>query len=147
MYKTIRNIILCTTLIYSFSSCTLETSGNGKLDGFWHLVTVDTIATGRIKDLSEERIFWSVQAKLIDYRDADYNNKECISHFEQHNNSLTVFDFYIYNRSDGDPKIEDVSYLQPYGINNLTDSFKIVELNGNNMVLESKKLILRLKNM
>lgn len=40
------------------TSCDIETSDNGDLDGYWHLVRVDTLATGVSSDLSETRVFW-----------------------------------------------------------------------------------------
>ena len=47
-------------------SCDLETSDNGKLDGFWHLEKVDTIATGGVCDMSKEFVFWSVQSMFVE---------------------------------------------------------------------------------
>ena len=46
-------------------SCDLETSDNGKLDGFWHLERIDTLATGRALDMSGEKVFWSFQVNLL----------------------------------------------------------------------------------
>lgn len=60
-----RMIYLIAAISLVLSSCTLETSDNGDLDGFWHLERVDTLATGNYLDLSRERVFWGVQHKLI----------------------------------------------------------------------------------
>ena len=64
---TIRNNKLATiaailTTALTLASCELETSDNGKFDGFWHLERVDTLATGRSLNLQQKRIFWGVQA-------------------------------------------------------------------------------------
>ena len=52
--------IVCVTTL---ASCTLEASDNGKLDGFWHLVSIDTLANERVGDLSESRVFWGIEGK------------------------------------------------------------------------------------
>ena len=40
-------LMLVGMLVLCFqSACTLETSDNGDLDGYWHLEQVDTLATG-----------------------------------------------------------------------------------------------------
>lgn len=41
----------------SLSSCTLESSDNGDLDGYWHLESIDTLATGKTGDYSNRRFF------------------------------------------------------------------------------------------
>ena len=46
------------TLLPLLTSCELETSDNGDFDGFWHLVSVDTLANAQHQDLSQKRIFW-----------------------------------------------------------------------------------------
>lgn len=51
-------------------SCDLETSDNGKLDGFWHLERIDTLATGRALDMSGEKVFWSFQVNLLQLQEA-----------------------------------------------------------------------------
>ena len=61
-------------LIFSFTSCELETSGNGDLDGFWHLVQVDTLQTGGVNDTSKELFFWSFQVNLLELSDHTYAN-------------------------------------------------------------------------
>lgn len=131
----------------ALGACTIETSGNGDLDGFWHLVRVDTIATGGVKDLSAERIFWSIQGPLLDVRDADGRYQECISHFERQGDSLFIKDQYVYDRAEGDHLIDDVSLLAPYGINKLGEHFRILTLSGGDMMLESEMLRLRLEKM
>ena len=60
---TIRNnklaaIAAILTTALTLASCELETSDNGKFDGFWHLERVDTLATGGSLNLQQKRIFW-----------------------------------------------------------------------------------------
>ena len=44
--KKIIGILFFAVLVFTLSSCEIETSQNGDLDGFWHLEQVDTLATG-----------------------------------------------------------------------------------------------------
>jgi hypothetical protein len=129
------------------ASCTLETSDNGDLDGFWHLVSVDSLSTGTARNTKSLRLFWSIQAKLIDMRDADGVYKECIMHFNTSNDSLRIYDEYLFDRAAGDIKIDSVGYLQPYGVNKLSEGFKIIHLNSNVLKLESKELRLNFEKM
>ena len=55
----IRYILLLMVALFSLSACEIETHDNGKLDGFWHLEKVDTIATGGVCNMSQQKAFWS----------------------------------------------------------------------------------------
>lgn len=70
------------------SSCSIETSDNGDLDGFWHLERIDTIATGGINDLSGQLIFWSVNNKLLMLKGS---GSSYYLRFRQTDDSLVVF--------------------------------------------------------
>ena len=47
-------LMLCSALL---NSCEVDSSDNGDLDGFWHLESVDTLATGGRCDYSNQRVF------------------------------------------------------------------------------------------
>ena len=128
--------------VLSLTSCTLETSNNWRLDGYWHLERVDTISTGGFLDLSEKRLFWAVQVNLLQVIDRDYKNGSYIFHFDytKKETSLNLYDPRIYDKVQGDPKIEDVELLKPYGINSLEENFEIVNLTGSGLVLVSGDL-------
>lgn len=142
-----RNIMAAAAVAVALGACTIETSGNGDLDGFWHLVRVDTIATGGVKDLSAERIFWSIQGPLLDVRDADGRYQECISHFERQGDSLFIKEFYINDREGGDIIVDSQMQLAPFGINSLKEHFYIMDLSGSHLALESATLHLSFEKM
>jgi hypothetical protein len=48
-----------------FSSCELETSDNGDLDGNWQLLSIDSLNTGGINNVKDKQIFYAVQFHLI----------------------------------------------------------------------------------
>ena len=136
------------SLIFLFASCVeFEQSENGDLDGYWHLVEVDTLDTGGTTDLSQERCFWLVQGTLFQLYSPDLKNGErYISHFSHEGDQFVIHQVYFSNRAEGDPAVEDVAILQPFGINSTQEeTFKIEELKANRMVLTSSLLRLTLK--
>lgn len=147
MIKKITSQILIALTICMYASCTLETSGNGDLDGYWHLVSVDTLATKSTKSTADLRLFWSIQSTLIDMRDADGAYSECIMHFDVSDDSLKIRDEYLFNRIAGDIKIDSIGYLQPYGVNELNERFKIIHLSSDDLKLESSTLKLNFEKM
>lgn len=132
------------------ASCELYTSDNGKLDGFWHLERVDTLATGGQKDLSEQRVFWAIEAKLLNVRDSDHDSRGFYFRFNQTADSLILTEPYDYGGHDdqeggGDVPVTDVELLAPYGINNLEEHYQKESLTGSRMTLKSKTLRLFFK--
>ncbi len=140
----------CAALL--LASCTIETSGNGALDGFWHLEQVDTLTTGGVADLSEQLIFWGVQYKLLSLKDAKrYVNSDFYLRFEHSGDQLRVYQPYIASghESDlydgGDKPLENAALLAPYGINQLDETFHVDELKSGRMVLSTDQLRLHFR--
>ena len=133
-------------------SCDLETSDNGNLDGYWHLMSVDTLATSKQCDMSKQKVFWAVQVNLIQLRGADHvkeggEGREFYERFELKNNMLSLYDPHEKDRENGDPVIteERLSCLHPYGINNLKEQFEVLDINNHEMILKSSMLVLRFR--
>ena len=127
-------LCLCVTL----SSCKLHTSGNGDLDGFWQGTTMEDLLTGELSDMRENGITWSFQGDLLYLRDAEGHIILC--RFELVDNVLRLYDPYYslrHKEEEADVPVEDVADLIPYGISELEEYFKILELDGNTMRLES----------
>ena len=122
---------LLITLLPLLTSCELETSDNGDFDGFWHLVSVDTLANAQHQDLSQKRIFWAVYYEQ----------------FKLEQNQLTLFNPHEKNREAGDPIVteEHLDEIRPYGINALTEHFDVLLLNKDEMILKSSTLQLQFR--
>lgn len=129
------------------ASCDLETSDNGDLDGFWHLVRVDTLSTGGVCDMSGRRVFWSVQMNLLNATDYDTAARGYVFHFDNTGSTLRLYDAYADNRAEGDIKVEDPSVLSPLGINALEETFRIESLGSSRMTLATDELRLSFKKM
>lgn len=136
-------------LVFSFTSCELETSGNGDLDGFWHLVQVDTLQTGGVKDTSKDLFFWSFQVNLLEFSDRSYQIPIFMARFNHENGQLKVTQPCLYNRDEGNEMVteENVKDISPYGLNALEETFRVEELSGSRMTLSNGTLRLYFKKM
>ena len=136
-------------LIFSFTSCELETSGNGDLDGFWHLVQVDTLQTGGVNDTSKDLFFWSFQVNLLELSDRSYQIPIFMARFNHDNGQLKVTQPCLYNRDEGNEMVteENVKDISPYGLNALEETFRVEELSGSRMTLSNGTLRLYFKKM
>lgn len=126
----------------TFSSCTLETSDNGKLDGYWQLSYIDTLANGHSINMRNSGIFWGIQKDLLITRSTNIPYGEIIFNFEITNDSIKLSNPYILNRDSSDIKVSDISRLKRFGINELEERFHIINLQTDEIILKSK--ILRL---
>ena len=114
----------------TLAACEIETPSNGDLDGLWHLETVDTLTTGGRANLSDCRVFWAVQARLLN---VSSENESYYLKFLHKGGMLTVRDAYEDFRQSNDSTYE---FLKPYGISALPDTFSVRQLNSNRMVIE-----------
>ena len=128
-------------------SCEIEMSGNGKLDGMWHLVSVDTLSTSGVRDMSEERIYWSFQNRLLELDDKSGVNHSVLYRFELSDGILNLRDPYIYDRENGDKPLTNIIMLVPFGINELEENFTVEGLGHGKMVLRSEYLRLKFRKM
>ena len=131
--------------LFTFTSCELETSGNGDLDGMWHIERMDSVIGGAQTDLKGERLYWSFQHKLLQLDDKNWIYPSVLMRFEKRGSTLLLSEPYLYNREEGDEPLTDPSYLFPFGINMLNDTFAIEKLKGDNFVITSKTVRLHLK--
>lgn len=129
-------------VVTALSSCSIESSNNGDLDGYWHLERIDTIATGGVNDLSEQRLFWSVNNKLLMLRG---DSSSYFMRFRQTADSLVVFSPYLNGGHEdieggGDHLVNNPVLLHPYGIGRLEEHFVKESMSGSHMVLRSPEL-------
>lgn len=130
-----------------FSSCELETAGEGGMQGFWHLVRVDTLETGSSKDLSSQLLFWAFEVHLLETSDHQGNHQNILFRFEKEGNQLRVYEPHVNNLGGADPATEDVSLLMPYGIHALEEYFVIEKESGGRMILSNNILRLYFRRM
>lgn len=144
-------LILLMAAAFTLSSCSLETdtvSGDGNMEGMWHLESIEYLATDEngsdvIDDFSGERVFWSFQHDLLKLKDYDGGRKEMFCRFDIADGKLTLHDFYINSR-DHDNITTDMSILEPYGITSLTQTFSY-NIDGSHLTLKDGTKTMRFK--
>lgn len=72
--------------------------------------------------------------------DLDYRYPECVMEFEHRDQRLMLHRPLISDRTKGDPVIDDVKILYPYGIRRLDEQFEVERLDGSHMVLRGEQL-------
>ncbi len=121
------------------TSCDLEMSDNGDLDGYWQLAQVDTIGGGSC-EMVTSRVFWAVQMNLLEVSKAESSLGKYLLRFDLKEDHLKLYDPYLSARNTGDEKVTDAEKLKPFGIQGLEEDFKILKLDGSKMILESEVL-------
>jgi len=131
---------------FSFASCEMETSDNGDFDGYWHLVSVDSLANSAHTDLSEQKIFWAVQMRVLQLRGAE---QELYMRFNLEKNALKLYSPYLRDREKNDPLVDEstIHFLYPYGINSMEENYQIIRLDDDEMILQSSTVRLRFYKM
>ena len=124
------------------SSCTLETSKNGKLDGMWLLTTVDTLATGGSSEVRESLITWSFQVHLMQLR---HPNGRMVFHFQHDGNKLILNDAVIDDRMSGDIPVTDNETMQRVGLTQPEDTFTVNNLSSSNLDIANRQYRLRFR--
>lgn len=136
---------ICFTTALAFllamASCgdLVERSGNGKLDGYWKLKTIDTLSTGNQLDASQQLKFLAVQGKILmlDDRGAGL---QFIFQFNHSNGTLTTYDARLSDRTKGDPLLQSTDSIAPFGFNSLEETFTVEQLTGGKLVLNDGTL-------
>lgn len=133
MKKYILFILICVTNM----SCEFYTSGNGDLDGFWQLRLLDSLKTGKSVDMRESGVYWGVQTDLLE---TSTRNIMVLFRFNLVGDSLFLREPYINNRDVSDMLVTDATLLAPMGVNHINEGFRVIELNGRTMMLQSDLL-------
>ncbi len=132
-------IIICAMLLYPACS-DFHTSDNGELDGFWQLTDVDSLDNGHSADVRELKVFWAVQANLLEVRDLRGRHVNVFFRFDHRGNQLTLFDPVADDRDISDSIVTDVSTIWFYGLSHLRETLQVPQLNNGRMTLESERL-------
>ena len=137
MFKSNILVFLLPVLALLFSSCSLETDNDaGDLEGMWHLVRIEESVTNTHIDVSNEVIFWSFQAKLLQMEDKTGQINSYLYRFRIDNDQLRLSSPYLFDRENGDrPLTAYESTLGLYGIKSLTPMFRIEKIDRRKMIL------------
>ena len=137
MFKSNILVFLLPVLALLFSSCSLETDNDADdLEGMWHLVRIEESVTNTHIDVSNEVIFWSFQAKLLQMEDKTGQHYSYLYRFRIDNDQLMLTSPYQFDRENGDrPLTIYESTLGLYGIKSITPVFRIEKIDRRKMIL------------
>lgn len=139
---------IITVIVAVFHACdNVEFSTDGNLYGYWHLVAVDTLGTQQTSDMSRQRIFWSVESRLVGMCDRDCVHPEIICEFERVGDTLIFHNPYYSNRNEGDILIDDVQVLAPYGLSSMQPKLYVEKLSSGKLILLTPQLRLKFKKL
>ena len=133
--------------ILCLSACELETSHNGKLDGWWLLTAVDTLQTGGHANVEAQQCTWAFQGRLLELRDVHGQRGDYLLSFTQHGDDLLLSHPYLSARDSGDIAVQTPQPLHPYGIQTLSEQFSITTIDRRSMVLTSASLRLYFRRL
>ena len=136
-------------VLATMASCTIYTTNNGKLDGHWYLIKVDTLSTGGSVNYREQRVFWAFQDKLLQMRSVlDDVDTYYFFRFQHTGNTLIVNQPHRYDRLNGDIEVtaDSLKYLRQKGINYVDEYFDVEKLTSDEMVLSDDTLRLYFEN-
>lgn len=136
--------------VTALASCEIEGDDNGKLDGYWHLVGIDSLDTSSSADLADSRIFWAFQGKLLWLSDESGMAISIFARFKHSGDTLLIYEPRLDDRvagSQNNPLIEHPDSLMPYGIQNVEEKFIVEGLSSKHLTLRSATLRLKLRKM
>ncbi len=142
MRRTIYAMLLA--CISFMSACELHTSNNGDFDGYWQFCQIDTLSTGRSGDVRESRVFWSVQAKLLEINNLTYPDRSVLFHFSRDSQTVQLKDPVANLGGRSDSIISSPSTLAQYGVmatfnadHKVEALLHIDQLDGDDMILSN----------
>ena len=133
--------------MFCLSACELETSHNGKLDGWWLLTAVDTLQTGGHANVEAQQCTWAFQGRLLELRDVPGQRGDYLLSFAQHGDDLLLSHPNLSARDSGDIAVQTPQPLHPYGIQTLSEQFSIITIDRRRMVLTSASLRLYFRRL
>ena len=147
MKTSLTRFFLIISVISLMTACHMESSDNGHLDGFWHLVRVDTLSTGGTSDLHQDYFFWAFQFQLLSVRNTQKSPEEYFLRFQRQGDELVLSHPFQYVLQGKDAPVENIDLLRPFGINDQEERFRIVHLSSRRMTLQNKFLVLTMQKL
>ena len=152
MKTSLTRFFLIISVISLMTACHMESSDNGHLDGFWHLVRVDTLSIDTLSivgtsDLHQDYFFWAFQFQLLSVRNTQKSPEEYFLRFQRQGDELVLSDPFQYVLQGKDAPVENIDLLRPFGINDQEERFRIVHLSSRRMTLQNKFLVLTMQKL
>ncbi|MFA6727220.1 MAG: lipocalin-like domain-containing protein [Prevotella sp.] len=126
--------LLLTTIL--LSACgDISSTDNRKIDGYWLLTNIDSIAKGQGKDVSQEKMFWAIEGKL-------FQTDGLTLMTEKYRDTLRLYR-PLSDSASVDSKHLSIEPYRRYGINSFDEHFFIEQLTQKHLIV--RNTILRLQ--
>ncbi len=133
------------TLCVLLNACEIHEYDNGDLQGFWHLESIDTLHSGGKNDLSQKRLYWTFESKLLELQDKDHHATDLFFLQEHDGDSLYLSKPFTTDNLHDDSYVTDSTVFLPYGITTSQEHFSIVSCHDDRLILRSSSLQLNLR--
>lgn len=137
-----KKIFYLLTILLSLSSCSVEMSNNGDLDGLWQMYEMQIDGAEPV-DMRYTGTTMSVAFRMMSLK--NYYQPMVYCRFENTGNTLRIYDFRLGIHDVSDLPIEDPEVLNPFGIFSLDEHFKVEVMTGSDMVLRSDRALLKFR--
>lgn len=131
------------------AGCDTHSSDNGDLDGFWQVRTMENLLTGEVSDGRDHQVTWAFQGDFLMLNfDRNKGGTEYVASFIYTGDALKVHNPYLSGRfleGNDDTPVEDAAVLNIFGIYHLEENYEVVQLDGDDMCLQSQTMRLYLK--
>ena len=144
-------ISIAATMIIAATACShFPYDDSGDYGRNWRLVQVDTLSTGKTGDYAAKNVFWAIQGSIFEITEklptSPYRQRGIVFHYDKKPDSLILKEPRYNIRLEGDPQVEDIKVLQPFGVNEIPETLVVEKIGGDKMTLRSKLLRLRFKS-
>lgn len=136
-------IIICFVIFAILSSCEMEMSSNGVLDGYWQMTEMQWKGCDRATDMRDSGVYWAVEFKLLEIN--SLKNKpgyprRYICRFEHTGETLRVFEPRVELHDISDTLVtaaSDKKELRESGLHDADVTYAIIQLTSDRMELKS----------
>lgn len=144
--KQIFYIGLCLAILAMISYSCKKEPINSEIEGHWQLLEFTTKADNKVHPC--ERIYYGIQLWVVEV--AEKQGPQGLTPFrgrykyDEANHTIEMTDMSTYATPENSRPAE-VWELEPYGLNNVNTTFKVIESGHKYMTLESDYAVLKFK--
>lgn len=138
-----KKIFYILTILFFMTSCEIEMSDNGNLDGLWQMTEMQETGKEAI-DMRETGTIWGFQFRLLELRSKS-NQYGFLCRFEHKDGHLKVYEPYIQKHDESDNPVTDATILNPFGLYTTSEDFQIEALTSSCLTIKSDKVRLKFR--
>ncbi len=132
--KKLRNITMFFVTVLMLATCTEKAPVYPDLEGFWKQEQIE-VRDGRGTVIECNRLFWAFQLGVAEIKDLGNNGYgTCLCRFE-YDEGKSLIRMYDFVSNSKRMENSDVEILKKFGIPSLDVTYKVLDLDGDRMIL------------